>query len=65
MFFIIIILVSEMSLNNLQPILADGVKHVIKGGYYGLTFYIESFIILILAPQLTTKRKFIKHFFME
>ena len=61
--FIIIILIDEMAFSNLQPTLAEGVEPVLKGGYNGLTFYIESFIILILAPQLTTKGKIYKTFF--
>ena len=61
--FVIIILISEMSFANLQPVLAGGIGPVIKGSYQGLTFYIETFIILILAPQITNKEKVYKSFF--
>ncbi len=58
--FILIVLISDLNLSNLNPVLANGYTPVLKSSIMGLTFFNEIFLILIIAPQITTRGKILR-----
>lgn len=58
--FILLVLVTDLNPENLRPILANGYTPVFKSSILGLTFFNEIFLVLIIAPQITTKGKILK-----
>ncbi|MBM7623430.1 GerAB/ArcD/ProY family transporter [Sporohalobacter salinus] len=54
---IFLMIIPEISLDFLKPVLANGIKPVLKGVYPGLPFFSELFSILILAPQMTNYKQ--------
>ncbi len=60
-FFILFLLtINEMSITRLQPIMAQGLKPILRGVIPGLTYFSELFLVLIIAPHLTQRGKIFK-----
>ena len=58
--FTILMMVDELSLQSFKPVMAHGVKPVLKGTYPGLIFFSELFIILFWAPNVKKRKKVYK-----
>ena len=59
-FLIIILIINDISLNNLRPFVAHGIKPVLKGIYPGLIFFSEIFIILFWSPNIKKRKNVVK-----
>lgn len=55
------LLISEINLDNIRPILADGIKPVIKGAYSTFTFpFAETIIFTMVLSSLDNKKGYFK-----
>ncbi|WP_316397412.1 endospore germination permease [Metabacillus litoralis] len=62
---LILFLIPEIKLENMQPILGDGLKPIIKSVYRNLGLpYLELVIILMITPYVSEKTKINKAFYI-
>ena len=62
---LILFLIPEIELENMQPILGDGLKPIIKGLYRNLGLpYLELIIILMITSYISEKAKMNKAFYI-
>lgn len=63
LFILCLFLIPEAKIENIQPILGEGVKPVLMGVYYNIGYPLELIVFLMITPNMTEKPKLKKVYY--